>query len=276
MAVRAGSLMEKRLSRAIKQLPKAQQAGAWEQVRQPASGLNRRVGGALGVASTEIPSTSGRSAGTDGQGIGPTVLPPYLPPAVPQDIPNSFTLTPSALDMSTGPMTPGGGQPGNGLDWGTILRGAATVFLGDRLTASSSSSSLDCAPGRIKVGTRCVDPGAALPGGTPLMVPAGGGGVGMGIFGAPAVMPTVVGEITTERGETNVIRRCPAGTVLGKDELCYAKGSIPNKLRKWPKAAKPPVSAYDARMMNKYGPKGSKRNRVKDLAMKAGFACKNK
>jgi hypothetical protein len=55
--------------------------------------------------------------------------------------------------------------------------------------------------------------------------------------------------------------------------MCYAKGSIPNNLRKWPKAPRPPVSAFDARMMNRYGPKGSKRAGVKKLAQAAGFSC---
>lgn len=100
----------------------------------------------------------------------------------------------------------------------------------------------------------------------------------MGIFGAPAVPPQVVGTVarTTGCGGVSPIRRCPSGTVLGKDNLCYAKGSIPNKLRKWPKTAKAPVTAYDARMMRKYGPGGSKQSGVKRLAGAAGLTCKRK
>ena len=53
-------------------------------------------------------------------------------------------------------------------------------------------------------------------------------------------------------------------------------GSIPNKLRKWPKKARPALSAYDARMMRRYGPGGSKQKSIKKLATDAGFSCKKR
>lgn len=102
------------------------------------------------------------------------------------------------------------------------------------------------------------------------------GGAVMGVFGAPAVPAQVVGEITRTNGQQTLIRRCPTGLVLGKDNLCYAKGSIPNKLRKWPKAPKAPVTAYDAKMMRRYGPGGSKQNSIKKLAGNAGLTCKKR
>lgn len=101
----------------------------------------------------------------------------------------------------------------------------------------------------------------------------GGGGAQMGVFGAPAVQPRAVGQISNDRGEVKPILRCPGGTVLGKDNLCYAKGSIPNKLRKWPKAPRPPITRRDAVAIRRAE---SARNRVKKLAGDVGFTCKKR
>lgn len=131
-----------------------------------------------------------------------------------------------------------------------------------------------CRPPGILVAGRCVDPTAALPGGRPFVsgpgtavVPAGGGMAVVGSFGIPALEPAVVPTPT---------RRCPPGAVLGKDNLCYMKGSIPRQFRKYPPRPKPVVSAHDAKMMRKYGPGGSKQARVKKLATEAGFSCKKR
>lgn len=232
-----------------------------------------------GPASTQgTDAVQGELAGTLPPG-GPTVIPTMQPGGGrPGTSPFQFpTVYGSGLVATGGIGIPtiggGGGIPSVGdlIGWGV---GQAQGYI-ERKLAGAAQNEPQCASGRIKVGNQCVDPGAALPGGTPLMVPAGGQAV-MGVMGAPALSPTVVGEVARSNGQVGVIRRCPAGLVLGKDNLCYAKGSIPNKLRKWPKTARPPVSAYDARMMRKYGANGSKRNGVKRLAQEAGFSCKNK
>lgn len=90
----------------------------------------------------------------------------------------------------------------------------------------------------------------------------------MGMFGAPAVSPIIVGEI-----KNRPIRQCPRGTVLGMDELCYAKGSIPRKYRKWKPARKAPVTAADARAIRMAE---SAKGRVKRLAGAVGFTCKKR
>lgn len=118
----------------------------------------------------------------------------------------------------------------------------------------------------------CVFPGS--PG-------AGGGGQpiknGKGVAGMPgAVMATTVGEI-----QNRPIRRCPPKFVLADPNMfgegvCFHKATIPNKLRKWPKAPRPPVSAFDAKMMRRYGPGGSKQKKIKTLAGNAGLSCKKK
>lgn len=103
-------------------------------------------------------------------------------------------------------------------------------------------------------------PGTALS--TAVMTPFG--------LSVPSI---TVGEI---RG--NPIRRCPPKLVLGPDNRCYStgKGGIQNSQRKWPRAPRATVSAFDAKMMRRYGPGGSKRDSIKKLAADAGFSCKNK
>lgn len=106
----------------------------------------------------------------------------------------------------------------------------------------------------------------------------GAGGGGQPAKGLPpgAVRATTVGNI---RGRP--IRRCPKRFVLADPALfgegvCFHKATITNKLRKWPKAPRPPVTAFDAKMMRKYGPGGSKQKSIKKLAGNAGLSCKKK
>lgn len=102
---------------------------------------------------------------------------------------------------------------------------------------------------------------------------AGGGGQAqMGAFGIPAVAPTVVGQRQSNNG-TVPIRECPTGTVLGKDNLCYAKGSIPMKFRKWRPAKKAPITAADAAAIRKAD---RAKTRVKKLAGAVGFSCRKR
>jgi len=54
---------------------------------------------------------------------------------------------------------------------------------------------------------------------------SGGAGAAVrGGFNMPAFVPGVVGNITRRDGTTGPILRCPRGTVLATDNLCYAKG----------------------------------------------------
>lgn len=101
----------------------------------------------------------------------------------------------------------------------------------------------------------------------------GAGGVVAGVFGAPAEAPRAVGSISNDRGEVHPILRCLPGRVLGKDNMCYAKGSIPNKLRKWPKEPRPPITRRDAVAIRRAE---SAKNRVKKLAGDVGFTCKKR
>jgi len=79
----------------------------------------------------------------------------------------------------------------------------------------------------------CIDLFALPPGGRPAVtaqtvVPSE---VGQGIFGMLSTEPFAVGQINGRP-----ILRCPIPSlVLAKDNRCYSKRDLPNKLRKWPK-----------------------------------------
>jgi len=90
----------------------------------------------------------------------------------------------------------------------------------------------------------------------------------VGAFGMPALIPAQVGEI-----QGRPILRCPRGAVLGKDSLCYQKGVIPIKFRKWRPARKPPISAK--RWAELKGTATTKRM-AKEIAAAAGFSCKKR
>lgn len=88
-----------------------------------------------------------------------------------------------------------------------------------------------------------------------------------GRFG-PAYTPAIVGEI---RGRP--VRKCLAGMVLGRDNLCYERKTLDADERKWRKRSKPVVSAYDAKMMRKYGRGGAKAKAAAKHAETAGYKC---
>jgi len=62
----------------------------------------------------------------------------------------------------------------------------------------------------------------------------------MGAFGVPGIEPSE---------EVVPTLRCPPGTVLGRDEICYRKGSIPPQFRKWRPAPKPFISGGDRKCL---------------------------
>ncbi len=93
----------------------------------------------------------------------------------------------------------------------------------------------------------------------------------VGSFGMPAMKPALVGLIVRADGSQHPVRRCPRGSVLGKDNLCYMK--IPNSFRKWPRAARPPVSASDAKCIRRAA---SATKRVERLAKSVGLRTKKR
>jgi len=121
-----------------------------------------------------------------------------------------------------------------------------------------NSFGVNCMPPRMQIGGVCVDPTAMLPGGDPFISPA------TGIFGAPSVAP-----ITSSQR----VLKCARGLVLGKDNRCYAKGSIPRNARKWKPEPKPLVSRSDVKALARIN---SIRGRVKKAAGAAGLSTKLK
>jgi len=164
--------------------------------------------------------------------------------------------------------------------------GAASGFLGGgRTTNGQRESSGPCPPGEVlNEFNRCQgagpastytgsgrgtglgaprttagqrkDPGVrgfvarVLPGGDPGVVEYGE--AVMGAFGVPALEPAIVGEVMRNDGQMSLIRRCPRGTVLATDNLCYNKGVKGlREHRKWKPAPKGFLPAKDVRCLRR-------------------------
>jgi hypothetical protein len=133
---------------------------------------------------------------------------------------------------------------------------------------------LSCPDGyKLDNNGRCVATGIGgaidrfLPGGSTGVLGSGGQAV-MGAFGAPAMVPAQVGTINGQP-----ILKCRAGMVLGKDNLCYVKSSLPRQFRKWAPAPKPPITGGDAKAIRRAE---SAKKRVKKLASAVGFTTSRK
>lgn len=124
-----------------------------------------------------------------------------------------------------------------------------------------------CQPGFEWDGARCRETGVG--GFVKRAIPGGDTGYGMdvygeavvGAFGKPALVPYVASVPTS---------RCPPGAVLGKDNLCYAKGSISNSERKWPKPTRPLLTAGEMKTLRKVNTLQNKVKRAWQAAGKPG------
>jgi hypothetical protein len=111
------------------------------------------------------------------------------------------------------------------------------VQLAQRLVPGGATglAPAQCPPGTFKgpLGT-CVDliPGGATSGGGIFI---GRGDPVMGMFGA-GVLPARMNR---------TVHACPAGLVLGKDNICYPKSVVGKKGRKWNPGMKPPITGGD-------------------------------
>lgn len=141
-----------------------------------------------------------------------------------------------------------------------IRQGIAALTGGDQQTTAASSNGCSSPMVKDESGI-CVFPGS------PGDVSTGGTAV-MGAFGMPAQQAVVIGEI-----HGRPVRRCNPGLVLGKDNLCYPKGSLPRMYRKWKPAPRPAISAADTKAINRAD---RAKQRVKRLASKVGYACHTK
>lgn len=124
-----------------------------------------------------------------------------------------------------------------------------------------------CPTGYTWNGSQCVKSGVA--GAVERFLPGGATGTGMdvygqavvGAWGKPALQPYVASV---------PVRRCPRGTVLGKDGLCYDK--IANKDRMWPRPPRPAFTGSDMKALRKAE---SLKKKAKDIASQ-WYSCKLK
>jgi hypothetical protein len=152
-----------------------------------------------------------------------------------------------------------------------LIPGGIDDFIIDKLLPGQTTPTFGgCPAGFRQRGNECV-PAIAIPGlgpGPAIPAPPSADPYGdavMGAFGVPALAPA---QLTTVR------RRCPKGAVLGRDNLCYMKGTIPPKYRKWRPQPKPVVSRADQRAIRRAN---ATRKRLVKLTKDAGaFAAMNK
>lgn len=160
---------------------------------------------------------------------------------------------------------------------------AARIFGGGD-TSSTPTQGQNLQPGcptgyEKNAAGECVESGfggmvrRTLPGGQTGTLADSSGQAVVDQFGNPAMVPMQVGTITRNDGTVSPILRCGGGMVLGKNDLCYMKGTLPRAFRKWAPAPKPPMSAADAKALRRIA---TLQNRVKKLAKGAGFTCKKR
>jgi len=126
-----------------------------------------------------------------------------------------------------------------------------------------------CPEGYWKVGSKCVSkrPEDYVYGGTPAITGTGWEAT-VGSFGMPAMTP-----LPTQRTRLE----CPTGMVLGKDNLCYPKGTPGlgrrGTFRKWKGDRRPKISAAEWTQLQRAA---RTREKVKDVAKLAGYTVKSR
>ena len=158
---------------------------------------------------------------------------------------------------------------------GGIIQGAETLGKATGVLPGTKGMAMTCPEG-FKVDSKGMCVRAGLPGTIQRILPGGksgtlgdvSGNAVVGAFGVPGLVPEQVGVING-----GPILKCPAGMVLGKDDICYVRSVLPRQFRKWPRAARPPITAGDAKAIRKAE---SAKRRVKKLAGAVGFSCTRK
>lgn len=152
-------------------------------------------------------------------------------------VPQTLSATGGSAGRSATPIIPTSsagvvpGLVGIGLDW---LRNRVNPP-----TASPIVATPNCPQGSRDILGRCVD---LQPGG-----PVSGGGMNL-TFGE-AVMGQYGAALVPARMSTET-RRCPRGTVLGKDGLCYNKRDLRKDERMWNPGRKPLLTGGELNAMS--------------------------
>ena len=130
----------------------------------------------------------------------------------------------------------------------------------------------DC-PGAWSVrgpGGTCIDLTALPPGGDPavtggVQLPGGSDGYGAAVRG-------LYGVGIQPRVEAQTVRRCPPGTALGKDGVCYEGLHRNSPKRAWPMGMKPLMTGGDRAAIRKAASAAAKLGRAKKTLSKASKA----
>ena len=130
-----------------------------------------------------------------------------------------------------------------------------------------------CPAGTTRILGRCLD------------LEFGGDTQGEGVFvpevngnGAAAGDTSAVGVPHVPGRVARSVRKCRRGYVLadlGNGVRCFHRKLLPNRLRLYPKAQAPALSARDKRMIRKYAKGGTKATQVAELAKDLGFHVSN-
>jgi len=184
--------------------------------------------------------------------------------------PMAFSSSPG-INLTLGNIgSPGGGTFGGintGGGWGTgstidqIIRGLGGIAGATGLT-DSCTSLLFSLPPDIAGYQKCKNAGGTglIEKGVQLLPGTQQGEATIGAFGTPARKPVK---------RSREVAVCGAGFILGKDGLCYVKGTIPRQFRKWRPETRPPLTAADAKAIRRAA--GAKK-RVKKLASSVGLS----
>ena len=208
--------------------------------------------------------------------LTPAHIPPPRPgpggPAIIQPPPGDTMAFGEFGGITIGP----GGISGTGTIGGIPI--SATLPFGGGGSEAPSGDSLvpggggDC-PGIWSVrgpdGT-CIDILALPPGGDPAVtgaVQTAGGSDGYG----PAVRG-LYGVGIQPRVEAQTVRRCPPGTALGKDGVCYEGLHRNSPKRAWPMGMKPLMTGGDRAAIRKAASAAAKLGRAKKTLSKASKA----
>lgn len=199
------------------------------------------------------------------------------------------TLNFTAAPGYTGPL-PGGVptsvMPTNRVTLGGVvqdLAGAVVGGLADRVRRAAAGNSgsepagspavpgnlvaqpqnTPCPSGSFLLNGRCVNPSAALPGGTPFITDPYGEAV-KGMYGV-ALTPAAVASTRY---------RCPRGMVLGMDNLCYNRRDLRKDERKWVPPRKPLLTGGDLNAISRASRAASRIERETKRLQKLGMIRK--
>jgi len=119
-------------------------------------------------------------------------------------------------------------------------------FISNIARRSINLAQTGCQPGFVFRNGKCERIG--FRGIAQMVVPGGATGTQADIFGEAVVGAFGVPGLVPAFDSVPTLR-CPPGTVLGRDDVCYRKGSIPMQFRKWRPGPKPFLSGGDRKCL---------------------------